>query len=161
MISKEMNPTKTQSPMPNQRALWLAAVIPFLALVAQAQSVVNVAPFGSVQDAIDAAMPGDTLLMSAGTFEPTGTIVLNKDGLVLKGAGADATTIDISGFDAWAFSCPPTTFFSKASAWSVMPMRTDNSPFIRIPVQPTSRCVPCRFPATTGPVWTSTVWTAV
>jgi hypothetical protein len=101
MISKEMNPTKTQSPMPNQRALWLAAVIPFLALLAQAQSVVNVAPFGSVQDAIDAAMPGDTLLMSAGTFEPTGTIVLNKDGLVLKGAGADATTIDISGFDAW------------------------------------------------------------
>ena len=71
MISKEMNPTKTQSPMPNQRALWLAAVIPFLALVAQAQSVVNVAPFGSVQDAIDAAMPGDTLLMSAGTFEPS------------------------------------------------------------------------------------------
>lgn len=102
MISKEMNPTKTQSPMPNQRALWLAAVIPFLALVAQAQSVVNVAPFGSVQDAIDAAMPGDTLLMSAGTFEPSGPIVLNKDGLVLKGAGTDATIIDISGNPTWA-----------------------------------------------------------
>lgn len=100
--SQNMKPTKTQSPMPTQRALWLAAVLPFLAFLAQAQSVLNVsADFASIQDAIAAAEPGDTLVMTAGTFAPASTIVLDKDGLVLRGAGADETTIDVSGFDGY------------------------------------------------------------
>ena len=102
MKTPDMKPTKNQSPMPTPRALWLAAVLPFLALIAQAQSVLNIsADFASIQDAISAAQPGDTLVMTAGTFAPSGTIVLDKDGLVLRGAGADETTIDVSGFDGY------------------------------------------------------------
>ncbi|MGB0511057.1 MAG: hypothetical protein ACPGGB_09055, partial [Flavobacteriales bacterium] len=68
----------------------------------QGQSVLNVsADFASIQDAIDAANSGDTLVMSAGTFSPDTTIELNKSGLVLRGAGAEETTIDIGGFNAW------------------------------------------------------------
>ncbi len=97
-----MKLNQNQFPMPTQRALWLAAVLPFMVFMTQAQSVLNIsADFASIQDAIAAAQPGDTLVMTAGSFAPTGTITLDKDGLVLRGAGPDETTIDVSGFDGY------------------------------------------------------------
>ena len=84
------------------RFLLATAIACLSTLGIQGQSVLNVsADFASIQDAIDAANPGDTLVMSAGTFSPSGTIELNKSGLVLRGAGAEETTIDIGGFNAW------------------------------------------------------------
>ena len=98
----DMNFPTIQNNMISFRALLVAVLIPMMTQVAFGQSVLNVsADFASISDAIAAAEPGDTLVMTAGTFSPTGTIHLNKAGLVLKGAGAEATSIDISGFDAW------------------------------------------------------------
>ena len=97
-----MNISINQNNMTSFRALLVAVLVPMMAQVAWGQSVLNVsADFASISDAISAAEPGDTLVMTAGTFSPTGTIHLNKAGLVLKGAGVEATSIDISGFDAW------------------------------------------------------------
>jgi len=97
-----MNISTNQKKMTFFRTLMVAVLIPMLAHVAVGQSVLNVsADFASISDAIAAAEPGDTLVMTAGTFTPTETIHLNKPGLVLRGAGASETTIDISGFDAW------------------------------------------------------------
>ena len=48
-------------------------------------------PFTSVQDAIDAANPGDTIHICAGTYG--GVNIVNKD-LTLRGAGQERTTLD-------------------------------------------------------------------
>lgn len=49
--------------------------------------------FGSVQEAIDAATPGDTIRICAGTWDLTSTLVVDKN-LSLVGAGADHTILD-------------------------------------------------------------------
>jgi len=47
--------------------------------------------FNTIQSAIDAASSGDTINVAAGTYSPTSTIVIDKDGLILQGpqAGED------------------------------------------------------------------------
>lgn len=51
--------------------------------------------FDSIQDAIDAVAPGGTVSVAPGTYREI--IVLVKDGLSVKGAGAASTTIDGGG----------------------------------------------------------------
>ena len=97
-----MNTSTNHNNMTFFRTLLVAVLIPMMAQAAFGQSVLNVsADFASISDAIDAAQPGDTLVMTAGTFSPSSSIHLNKPGLVLRGAGAEETIIDISGFDDW------------------------------------------------------------
>ncbi len=50
--------------------------------------------YATIQEAIDAAVNGDTVRVAAGTYYEN---VLMKDGVDLLGAGADVTTIDAQG----------------------------------------------------------------
>jgi hypothetical protein len=45
--------------------------------------------FYSIQSAIDAAEADDTIVVAAGTYNPTATIVIDKDNLILNGPQAD------------------------------------------------------------------------
>lgn len=44
-------------------------------------------PFCNIQDAIDSASDGDTIIVANGTYTPTSTITIDKDDLVLTGPG--------------------------------------------------------------------------
>src|SRR4051812_29624134 len=51
--------------------------------------------YTSIQAAVDAASSGDTISISAGTYNVPGHLKVTK-GLTIQGAGKDATTIDTS-----------------------------------------------------------------
>lgn len=51
--------------------------------------------FGLIQDAVDAAGPGDTIEVGSGTYQET--LAGFKDGLTLQGAGSDQVIIDAAG----------------------------------------------------------------
>jgi hypothetical protein len=51
------------------------------------------ADFPKVRDALDAAASGDTVLVDAGTFEGDHAWIVDKDRVVLRGAGANETII--------------------------------------------------------------------
>ncbi len=46
-------------------------------------------PYCTIQAAIDAATTSDTVNVAAGTYNPTSTIIINKDNIVLQGPQAD------------------------------------------------------------------------
>lgn len=52
--------------------------------------------FTSIQDAVDAASPGDTVAIAAGTY--TGSVLVQK-AITLQGSGADSTILDGTGAD--------------------------------------------------------------
>ncbi len=54
----------------------------------------------TIQDAIDAASAGNVLTLAATTFNPTGTVTVDKS-LTINGAGSGSTTIDVGGYIAW------------------------------------------------------------
>ena len=56
--------------------------------------------YATIQAAIDAATAGDVLTLAATTFNPTGTVTVDKS-LTINGAGSGSTTIDVGGYNAW------------------------------------------------------------
>lgn len=56
--------------------------------------IIVVAPGESIQHAIDAARPGDTVLVQAGVFYENVTVPAEKEGLRIVGAGAAKTVLD-------------------------------------------------------------------
>ncbi|HEY6475618.1 MAG TPA: fibronectin type III domain-containing protein, partial [Polyangia bacterium] len=57
---------------------------------------VNGVPASSLRDALAAAMPGDLVILGAGTFPVTDTLHVGP-GVTLRGAGAGRTTLDATG----------------------------------------------------------------
>jgi hypothetical protein len=70
-----------------------AAALMLLAVAAQANTI-NVSAGQSIQAAIDAAQPNDTILIGPGTYYEN--LQWNGKDLVIKGAGADSTVIDVN-----------------------------------------------------------------
>ncbi|MBI1924398.1 right-handed parallel beta-helix repeat-containing protein [Candidatus Poribacteria bacterium] len=72
----------------------LAGVLVFLvATISQAKDIKVPGDFAKIQDALDAALIGDRILVAAGTYEENITL---KSGVELLGAGADVTKIKVS-----------------------------------------------------------------
>lgn len=62
-----------------------------MAASAGAATIVVPPPGSSIQAAVDAAAPGDTIRLKAGTYE--GGVRIDKDGLTLRGAGPSKTVL--------------------------------------------------------------------
>lgn len=82
----------------HRRRTPLPLVACLVALGAPAQAVLHVpGQFATVQAALDAAATGDTVLVAPGTW--SGPITFPARGIVLRGAGADVTTLTTTTFD--------------------------------------------------------------
>jgi hypothetical protein len=67
-------------------ALTVAAGTLLAAGTAHAATVWTVTPGGSIQAAVDAAQPGDTVAVSAGTYHES--VLVEKDNITIRGAGS-------------------------------------------------------------------------
>lgn len=72
----------------------VAAVVP---AVSADGTVHHVEPGESIQDAVDAAKPGDTIRLSAGTFHQKVVVPEDTEDLVIEGAGQGETILDGNG----------------------------------------------------------------
>lgn len=66
-------------------------------------ATISVSPGDDIALAVAAAADGDVIELTAGSYSPTATVVLNKD-LTVKGAGPQATVINGSGVSGRVFS---------------------------------------------------------
>jgi hypothetical protein len=87
------------------RGVWLALLLLLGAPPAAATTRRVPADFPDLQDALDASVEGDTVQVAAGAF--IGAFVV-PGGVVLRGAGADLTTLDGSGAGPVLDCQPPT-----------------------------------------------------
>lgn len=80
----------------------------FVSKAGTGSSCIKSDPCSSIQAAINLAQPGDTVSVGEGSFVENVTISGGKNGLTLKGAGADSTRIVSAGGDAVLKFAPPT-----------------------------------------------------
>lgn len=76
----------------------LAFLIVTIALLSRliAATTINVpGTYPTIQEGINAAQPGDTVLVNSGTYTES-EIIVNVDGIILKGAGAGKTFINLT-----------------------------------------------------------------
>ena len=82
------------------RTLMVATALATLASPAFAETI-TVAPGEDAQDRLQEALilaePGDEIVLDAGRFELTDGLSLDVDGVVLRGAGMNASVLDFSG----------------------------------------------------------------
>jgi hypothetical protein len=69
-----------------------AGVLTFVAAPANASTVHVVAPGQSIQAAVDAAHPGDTIVLRSGNY--AGGVVISKDRITIRGAGRSTVVSD-------------------------------------------------------------------
>lgn len=69
----------------------MAMICIFSAAPLQAANIINVPAGGSIQAAINAAAPGDTINVKAGTYDVAATIIVNKAVTISGPAGGGAT----------------------------------------------------------------------
>ncbi|NTU70950.1 MAG: OmpA family protein [Coriobacteriia bacterium] len=86
-----------------------ALVLPAQALAVDIHVATSGGDYTDVQAAVDAASPGDRVMVAAGTFAGQ---VRMKDGVSLIGAGADVTTLTADGSD----GATPTVYASAISS---------------------------------------------
>jgi hypothetical protein len=73
----------------------LAALVSALFAVPASAGVIHVGPGDSIQSAVDKADPGDTIKLAPGTYVQN--VQIKKDGITLKGSGADETILKGGG----------------------------------------------------------------
>jgi len=76
-------------------AFSLVMAVPALAVVLPVHNVTQDLYYATIQAAIDAANPGDTINVAAGTY--TEYLHITTDGLTIQGAGIDQSIIDLDG----------------------------------------------------------------
>ncbi len=79
--------------------------------------LVGAGGFATIQDALDAAGPGDTILLAPGEYD--GNFTVSVEGLTIKGIGAPGSVVILGTFEADnAITGDVTTFLETASGYS-------------------------------------------